>query len=439
MPDQTPPVPPPRVPLQPGVSFESRVTRGISLEVLTAFHAAPPGNEAGGLLLGDGDGDPLLVTDFEPVLCEHRYGPSFRLCEDDWIGLEESVEWFRHSASDSLRVLGFYRSQTRPDPSPGEHDIELMRRCFADPGSLFLLLKPGRSGVITAELFVWCEQGLRPTGHPMLFPSDHGLSGVPVPPMVPLASGPPSPPAVIEAEKIPNEAKPEPALETERRPLLPPARPRRLETQEIGGRNWKWAAAVAVLTVGAAILGYRSVTPRSAEPPPEPFQSVPSATPNPATEPAPPPVSKPAPPPASAPSPHVAETAAPPALSPVLEQAIRDAIEQWGRAIRSGDSSLIEACYAPHLDHSQAAVTHAPVQTMERYGKPAILRITNLTVTPLAEDRVVASFRKHWQTSGPRFFAGEEQERLTFVRTRDAWKIASEEETKVYWTQRPHA
>jgi hypothetical protein len=74
---------------------------------------------------------------------------------------------------------------------------------------------------------------------------------------------------------------------------------------------------------------------------------------------------------------------------------------------------------------------------MARYGKPAILRISELTVTPVSENRAVASFRKHWQTDGPRIFAGEEQERLTFVRTEDAWKIASEEEIKVYWTQRP--
>ena len=67
----------------------------------------------------------------------------------------------------------------------------------------------------------------------------------------------------------------------------------------------------------------------------------------------------------------------------------------------------------------------------------SILRISDLTVIPVSEDRAVASFRKHWQTSGPRIFAGEEQERLIFVKAEDEWKIASEEETKVYWTQKP--
>jgi len=57
----------------------------------------------------------------------------------------------------------------------------------------------------------------------------------------------------------------------------------------------------------------------------------------------------------------------------------------------------------------------------------------------VSENRAIASFRKHWQTSGPKVFAGEEQERVTFIKAESAWKIASQEETKVYWSQPPRA
>ena len=49
----------------------------------------------------------------------------------------------------------------------------------------------------------------------------------------------------------------------------------------------------------------------------------------------------------------------------------------------------------------------------------------------------MATFRRHWQTAGPKIYAGEEQERLVFVKYEDGWKIASEELTKTYWTQPP--
>src|ERR1700749_56775 len=95
MPDFSPAVPHPGTPLAPSVRFESRVTKGIAMEVLTAFRAKPDyAGEAGGILLGARLGAPVVVKDFEPVLCEHSFGSSFLLSEDDLRGLEESVQWF---------------------------------------------------------------------------------------------------------------------------------------------------------------------------------------------------------------------------------------------------------------------------------------------------------------------------------------------------------
>ena len=431
MPDSSPAVPQPRLPLDPTVSFERRVTSGISLEVLAAFHAIPPsGNEAGGILLGTRSGEPILVADFEPVLCEHRFGPSYALSDEDLRGLEESVQWFRTSPADGLQVLGFYRSHVGPDPSIDERDDQLMRRFFPEAGSLFLLLKPGRGETITAELFVQAEGGLRPAGHPMLFPSE-GIAAMRIP-------------AGAASDKA-DVRRPSPAADIVPRPMLPPAHPRRLETQEIAGRNWTWAAAVAALTIAAAILGYQSVAPKNVEPAPEAIPGASSAPQTPASDPMPARAPGTAQRTAAATDPLPAtDTPTQPAIPSETEKGIRDAFARWERAVRSGDPDLIAACYASQVDQyfkqrnsSPDEVRRATVQSVARYGKPVILRISNLTVTPVSEDRGIASFRKRWQTSGPRIFAGEEQERLTFIKTADAWKIASEEETKVYWTQRP--
>ena len=133
---------------------------------------------------------------------------------------------------------------------------------------------------------------------------------------------------------------------------------------------------------------------------------------------------------------------------PPWSAGIQSAIEGWQHAILSGDPDLIAACYAPQLERyfdqrnsSSARVRQAALRSFQHFGKPAILRVSELAILPESPDRAIATFRKHWQTHGPKVFAGEEQERLAFVLDRDGtppfWKIVSEEETKVYWTQRP--
>ncbi len=89
---------------------------GIEQEVAEAFAAVPRrGAETGGILLGTRDGDRLVIEDFEPVPCEHRFGPSYRLSDADREGMAESVAWFRACAQPGLSVLGYYRSHTLPD------------------------------------------------------------------------------------------------------------------------------------------------------------------------------------------------------------------------------------------------------------------------------------------------------------------------------------
>jgi hypothetical protein len=345
------------------VKFDSRVKDGISREILQAA-----GSEIGGILLGRRAADQVLVEDFEPVPCQHRFGLSYFLSDEDLRGLAESVEWFRalpaSQAGSGLEVLGFYRSQARPDGSWHERDEDLMRRYFAHRGSLLALLRPNRSQAFDAELFFFDEGSLRP------------------------------------------------------RPALPaPTRPRHVEPEEAPDRSWWWVAALVALTLVGAVLGYRSAGPPAASPPVQPAPQAPAAA-----------VHQP---PGAA---NERQAGRPvPLPVPLVEQSIQAAIERWQNAILSGDPDLIAACYAPR-------VRQAAMQTVQQQGKPSILRISGLTILPVAPDRAVATFRKHWQTRGPDIFAGEAQARLAFVLAGDGppdWKIVSEEETKVYWTQRP--
>ncbi len=68
-----------------------------------------------------------------------------------------------------------------------------------------------------------------------------------------------------------------------------------------------------------------------------------------------------------------------------------------------------------------------------RYGKLALNQISDVSITPLGRDAADASFRRHWQghAAGSRS-GGEVQERLTLIRTKGGWKIASEQETPVH-------
>jgi len=190
-----------------------------------------------------------------------------------------------------------------------------------------------------------------------------------------------------------------------------------------------------------AVLGYRSVGPPAASPPvkkPPTEQSQPKAS---FVKPA---LSSPKPA-RSSPKPDSNSATSVP-LS--MEQGIQAAIERWQNAILSGDPDVIAACYAPRLERyldrqnsTSALVRQAAMRSFQQYGKPAILRISGLTILPVSPDRAIATFRKHWQTGGPRVFAGEEQERLALVRVGESpeplWRIISEEQTKVYWSQRP--
>jgi hypothetical protein len=210
--------------------------------------------------------------------------------------------------------------------------------------------------------------------------------------------------------------------------MLPPlTRPRRNEEdapEERPRRNWQWIGAAVVVALGGAVLGYLSVGSHSPRPRAPVIQQTAVPPPAPAV-------------------PVAERSPVDPSAAPAPSQELRTALEQWRQTLRSGDPNAATAYYLPVMERyftqrnaSAADVRRLLAQSLARYGRPAILRFSDLRITPLGDDRATATFRKHWQTSGPRISAGESAERLELLKRHDVWKISSEQEIRVYWTHR---
>ena len=497
------------------INLSARAMNGIRSEVLAAFNAVPRrGAETGGILLGWRRGAEAFVEDFEPVLCEHRFGPSYHLSAEDLSGLEDTLGWFR-SEPGGLSVLGFYRSHTRPELSLDEADTDLFSRYFLERDSLFLLLKPDRRQATLCRFFlgntlravsetiafplhgpVEIDEAAPPAVGPAIAQHSNGAGSevagagsggrlqdspdslvqynreAPLPALFALDNTPAVPyrtrhtlTAVASSAAEISDAAPGPELDddsdsrlkqTPEAPLPmtasePPAAPayhtwsRVHQPEETNESVRHWAIAVIVLSIFGAVLGYRSVGSQpepavqksarvdeasraeSATSQPLPARTVPAGIPY------------------TPPSPFgtAHDIDEPHDSSSASIRDIQSTLAGWAQAMRSGNPNTAAAFYAPFVNPyfqahnaSRMDVLRTISQSLARYGRPAILRLSNIRRTDLQQNRAVATFRKHWQTSGPRIFAGEEEERLALLRQNDGWKIASEEEVRVFWTHR---
>ena len=134
------------------IRLSSLVMDGIYTEVMKDFDpVAGPGAEAGGILLGRRTENEIVVDEYEPALCEYRFGPSFRLSDSDRIGLREKLERLRKH--EALSIVGWYRSDTRQEFSLDEEDRELLNNELQPESDVTLLIKPGRSQPYEVKLF----------------------------------------------------------------------------------------------------------------------------------------------------------------------------------------------------------------------------------------------------------------------------------------------
>jgi hypothetical protein len=196
------------------VLFGRGVVNELRARAVEGLHALPKrGAEVGGLLFGRVlRTKPLLarVSGFEDVPCQHCYGPSYVLSDEDRVQLEAAL---KEQKSDP--VIGFFRSYTGREMLLDEADRNLLNRYFADR-QVFLLLQPRATGASSAALLFpeGGEVGWEPQ-YPAFDFDEAGLTG----PVAALAAAAIAAPTPAEAGV---EAPPAPAPAD-----LPPARPPR--------------------------------------------------------------------------------------------------------------------------------------------------------------------------------------------------------------------
>lgn len=438
----------------PSITLRCHAVDGIFAEVLRGFNAVPKrGAETGGILLGRRTGNEVVVEDFEPVPCEHRFGPSYLLSDSDREALKETLHYFRTERAHGVSIVGFYRSHTRPEFSLSPEDTALFEEHFADPSQVFLLIKPGRLQQSVADFFFWRDGALCPGLHMTAFPFQEPAAppartpepAHPAPEPAPVAPPPPAPAAARPT--LPKPAPPKPA-----HPKREPLPVHFYEKPRSERPYWAWGTAAAVLAIVGGAFAYREMqAPPSPPPPAAAEQQAPAGEPPPVIQPprepepaAPPASTESAPPEAEAPKPAPHEAAPAeaeaPKPAPVPDStAIRSLLERWSAAIRSGDVDAAARCYAPSLTNylGRPGATQDDVRGHMKYlqgrtGKLVIHRIGEVGIAPTGSDLATVRFRRHWETAGPPRASGESKQEMTLVRTARGWKIAAEQETRVY-------
>ncbi len=462
------------------VSLRRSAMDGIEAEAQKGLNALPKrGVEVGGLLLGGLRGEGIAVDDFEPVECEHRFGPSFRLSKTDLQRLDSKLLLLRGRNLPGRVPVGLYRSCTLDEFETSPEDLHLLSTYFKEPGHVLLLVQPNRLNPSRADFFLWRDGKLIETFRPLRFPFD-GL--VPEPEEEAEPARPVRKPAAklaeSKAEPAPQPVEPEPepapaervdprtaraalasklehsAPEAPPQPPRPPFRPdlpftyppRRREVPPERPRRNLLFLAVALAAVGG-LLWYTDPPhwPVAVAPPGpviKPMTPDPITVPQPLTAadpdlafafaaetaqvqpelPAPVLAPPPAPPPPSA-KPEPPSLPAPVAIGTVLQR--------WAEEVRRGNIEGAARYYVPAL---QAAKRAEMSRNLGRYGRVAVNRITEVRVIPEGRDEAVATFRRHWETAGYRKYALETGERVRLRRTPSGWKIASEQETRLYWS-----
>lgn len=214
------------------VEYSQAVMEEIRSAAVEGFMAAPHGGvEVGGVLFGDQEADKVRITAQRPLLCEHAYGPGFRLSERDHSGLRELL---KRTDEQGLRPVGWYRSRTRSAVELSEEDLLVHRRYFSKGWQVVLVVKPYRVDDTRARFFLLQADGTVVGSEKAEFPLLPYLGRVPRPAQKP-GHGP-SPAAATAVDATLPEWAPAPA--------------------ERAGKRGKWAwVALAVLLLDGAGLG----------------------------------------------------------------------------------------------------------------------------------------------------------------------------------------
>jgi proteasome lid subunit RPN8/RPN11 len=125
--------------------------------VVEAYFLVPRGGvEIGGVLLGKYHDRQVEVLDYEPIECEHAFGPSFSLSPRDEERLKDVLASLRDK-SGGLETVGWYHSHTRSEIFLTDADLEIHDRFFPQMWQVALVVRPSTSQPARAGFF-WRER-----------------------------------------------------------------------------------------------------------------------------------------------------------------------------------------------------------------------------------------------------------------------------------------
>jgi hypothetical protein len=236
------------------IEFAPETLDAIRREAGNSFLFLPRGGlEIGGVLFGIKDNDLVWVTAFRKITCDHVFGPTFTLAENEDRRIGELVD---KAASDpllkDLAPVGWFRSRTRSELIFDEQDHQLLERWFPEEWHTALVIKPELNYGARAAIFFRQVEGGQVVGSVEFSIGNGGSLHPPAPrePAVPAAS-PVSASAAAPPEILPSPSAPRGA-DTELPVMLGPIRE---TTPRVQGRLAGWSAgavAAAVLVALAA-------------------------------------------------------------------------------------------------------------------------------------------------------------------------------------------
>lgn len=272
--------------------------RGLTID---AFLSLPKrGVEIGGFLLGRIEStDPLSISieGFEPLPCEHKYGPSYVLSEADRGHFTEVLD--RLQANPDRRIVGFYRTYTPREPALDAADQDLIRTYFSGLQNVFLLIRPLSSLECAAAFVLWKNGELQTEPQYALFPFRSDQMAVPVElprPTVPPARPPELPPRKAASQPISAPARPPRIVITDLPAATPrPVRPTRFTEEDFEPPReipWFWILLFSLVVVTGGVVLYTRTSnqqqppakppiaeSREIAPAPPPVREVPQAAP----------------------------------------------------------------------------------------------------------------------------------------------------------------
>lgn len=133
--------------------------------------------EVGGILLGTVTVEERITIRIEACLqiaCEHLFGPSYTLSEDEKQALRHAVIRHGVGSETDVRVVGFYRTHTRRGLALDSDDLQLAD-LFPEGADLALLIKPRLLRASKAAIFFWEDARTEPQSAAIHFTiSAHG-------------------------------------------------------------------------------------------------------------------------------------------------------------------------------------------------------------------------------------------------------------------------